>query len=337
MSSLSRKHLIWFCHGAATMLDAGLPVTRVLEVLSTQAQRGNLGTKIARMKNAVAAGNNFTEAAELQHAFPPLFLQLVSVGEESGTLERTLAELGRYYEFQQRLWRSFIGQVALPAMQYVAAVAIIAFATYILNSIGNEPGGLNMRIGVPGGSATILAAGYGVPVLVILAYLTLLKPLGATRGVHEVLLQLPVIGNVTRSLALARFSLVMQLLLESATPVPRGLIRAAESTNNGAFAARGKKMAAAVEGGSTLTEALEGTGLFPREYIEVIRIAEESGKASERFGWLAVHHAERSERALKILGTALAWLVWVIVAAFIASFIFAFFVRYIGMLNNASR
>ena len=96
-------------------------------------------------------------------------------------------------------------------------------------------------------------------------------------------------------------------------------------------------MAAAVEGGSTLTEALEGTGLFPREYIEVIRIAEESGKASERFGWLAVHHAERSERALKILGTALAWLVWVIVAAFIASFIFAFFVRYIGMLNNASR
>jgi type IV pilus assembly protein PilC len=324
MSGLSRKDLIWFCHGAATMLDAGLPVTRVLEVLSSQAQRGNLGTKIARMKNAVAAGNNFTEAAELQHAFPPLFLQLVSVGEESGTLERTLAELGRYYEFQQRLWRSFIGQVALPVMQYVAAVAIIAFATYIISSLNGHPGGY----------VGILVTGYGVPAAVIFSYLYLLKPLGATRPVHEVLLRVPIIGNAARSLALARFSLVMQLLLESATPVPRGLLRAAESTNNGAFAARGKKMAAAVEGGSTLTEALEGAGLFPREYIEVVRIAEESGKASERFGWLAVHHAERSENALKALGTALAWLVWVIVAAFIISFIVRIFAQYVGTLNS---
>lgn len=337
MSGLSRKHLIWFCHGAATMLDAGLPVTRVLEVLSSQAQRGALGRRIARMKDAVAAGSNFTEAAEQQGAFPPLFLQLVSVGEESGTLDRTLAELGRYYEFQQRLWRSFVARVSLPVMQYVAAVAVIALATYILNSIGNEPGGFKMLGKIPGGSAGILAAGYGIPVFVILAYVFLLRPLGATRAVHEVLLQMPVIGNVTRSLALARFSLVMQLLLESATPVGRGLIRAAEATNNPAFAARGDKMAAAVEGGSTMTEAIERTRLFPREYVEVVRIAEDSGKLSERFGWLAAHHAERSERALQVLGTALAWLVWVVVAAFIISFIFRIFSQYLGNVYGQMR
>ena len=149
---------------------------------------------------------------------------------------------------------------------------------------------------------------------------------------HEVLLRLPVVGNVTRSLALARFSLVLQLLMESATPIGRALERAAEATNNAAFAARGKRMADAVEGGANLTEALERTGLFPREYVEVVRIAEESGKMSERFGWLAAHNADRAEAALQALGTALAWLVWAVVAAFIISFIFRIFSRYVGAL-----
>jgi type IV pilus assembly protein PilC len=323
MFGMSRKQLIWFCHGAATMLDAGLPVIRVLEVLSGQAP-GRLGSKVAGMKRAVEAGDNLTEAAEKQGIFPPLFLQLVSVGEESGTLERTLAELGRYYEFQQRLWRSFLSRVTLPAVQYIVAVAIISFATYIIN----------LLTGHPGGFARIMVPGYGIPVALICAYVFLLKPLGATRIVHEVLLQVPVIGNVMRSLALARFSLVLQLLLESARPVGRGLVRAAEATGNGAFAARGKKMAAAVEGGATLTDAMGRTGLFPREYIEVVRIAEESGKMSERFGWLAAHHAESAESALQALGTALAWLVWAIVAAFIISFIFRIFSQYVGTLNR---
>ncbi len=321
MFGIPRKKLIWFCHGAATMLDAGLPVIRVLEVLSAQAP-GRLGAKIARMKAAVEAGDNLTEAAEKQHIFPPLFLQLVSVGEESGTLERTMGELGRYYEFQQRLWRSFVSRVTLPVVQYIVAVAVVAFATHIINSL----------MGGPTGVGRIMLPGYGIPVAIVCAYVFLLKPLGASRLVHEVLLRLPVVGSVTRSLALARFSLVLQLLMEAATPVGRALERAALATNNAAFAARGKGMADAVEGGANLTEALERTGLFPREYIEVIRIGEESGKMSERFGWLAAHNADRAEAALQALGTALAWLVWAVVAAFIISFIFRIFSRYVGAL-----
>ncbi len=222
MFGMSRKQLIWFCHGAATMLDAGLPVIRVLDVLSGQAP-GGLGAKIARIKMRVEAGDNLTDAAEKQHIFPPLFLQLVSVGEESGTLERTMAELGRYYEFQQRLWRSFISRVTLPVAQYIIAVAVIAVATHIINSLS----------GGPTGFARIMVPGYGIPIAIVLAYLFLLKPLGATRIVHEVLLQIPVVNNVTRSMALARFSLVLQLLMESATPIGRALERAAEATNNG--------------------------------------------------------------------------------------------------------
>jgi len=324
MFGISRKQLIWFCHGAATMLDAGLPVIRVLEVLSGQA-RGSLAARISRMKASVEAGTDLTEAARRQGIFPQLFLELVSVGEESGTLEQAFAELARYYEFQQRLRRSFVGRTALPALQYVAAVAIISFALHIINSLNDQPGELGRH----------LALGYGIPLALILGYFFLLKPLGATRAVHEVVLRLPVVGNVARSLALARFSLVMQLLLESAVPVTRGIERAAAATGNGAFAARGKRMAAAVEGGTTLTEALQRTGLFPREYVEVVRIAEESGKMSERFGWLAAHHADRAEHAMQALGTALAWLVWVVVAAFIISFIFRIFSQYVGALNRA--
>ena len=136
-----------------------------------------------------------------------------------------------------------------------------------------------------------------------------------------------------RSLALARFSLIMYLMYEAGVLIGEALGKSLEGTNNGAFAARARRATATIEHG-TLTEALEGTGLFPLEYLQIIAVAEESGKLSERLEWLASHYADKSEAALRALVTVIARLIYLAVACVIVYFIFKFFTRYAGQVGG---
>jgi type IV pilus assembly protein PilC len=323
---ITLKQMIWLCRTMGTMLDAGLPMSRVLAVLSSQAS-GQMRLALGRVQSGVEGGETLTEALQATGAFQPFFVQLVSAGETSGALDKTFAELARFYEFQQRIWRYFLGQIALPVMQYVAAVAIISFARFVLRMLAGGHGGL-----ISG-----LLIGYGIPVLLVVLYLVAVKQLGGTRLVHEVVLQIPLLGGVMRSLALARFSLVLYLMYEGGVPVAESLRRAFEGTNNGAFAARAGIAVRAVEKGGTLTDALLATGLFPPEYMEVISVAEESGKVSERLDWLAKNYGERAETAMGALVNVAAKLIYACVAIIIIIFIFRIFTGYLGQLQGAGR
>lgn len=326
MFGTSRRQMIWLANSMATMLDAGLPVSRILAVLARQA-RGALRGCLIRAGARIERGDTLCEALAAEGRFPPLFISLVGVGEASGTLERTVGEAARFFELQQRLWRSFIARIVWPVAQYVLAVAVVAFAMYILAALGQP-------MGDPRG---VLILGYGVPAGLVAFYVLFGPALGAARAAQELVLKLPVLGGVARGLALARFSLLMHLMMEAGAPTPQTLRQAFEGTNNRVFAARAHRAIATVEQGGTLSNALSATALFPVEYIEVAVIAEESGKLSERFAWLANHHTERTEFALTALARVATILVWLIVAAVIIYFIFTIFMGYVGTLNKLAR
>ncbi len=327
MFGLSRKDLIRLCHDLGTMLDAGLPVTRALSVLCEQSPASRLGRIAARATGRVNAGESLAEAFEHSGPFPPLLIQLVDAGERSGTLERTLRELQRYFEFRRRTWRSFLAQIALPVLQYVVAIAVVAFVSYILGMLTGQ-----RRFGGP---TVVLAVGYGGPLVLIAAYVAASNLLGALRLFHEAALQLPVVGYVMRSMALARFSLVLYLMYEAGLPIGEALRRSFDATGNRAFAARGRRVAKAVGEGATLAEAIGESRLFPAQYTHIIEIAEQSGKLSERLDWLARHHAARAEESLSVLGKALGWLVWAGVAAVIIYFIVSIFMGYVSAIQGA--
>jgi type IV pilus assembly protein PilC len=243
-----------------------------------------------------------------------------------------LDELGRLFELQHRLWRRFLAKIALPVLQYILAVAVLALVRYITNM-------LSARSGTPGiftGDVNImLVLGYGIPLALVAFYFFIVKPLGGKRMWHEALLRIPLLGRVAQSLALARFSLVLHLMYEAGFPIEEALVRSFHATGNGAFAARGPAVAEAVLAGATLTEALVASRLFPNEYLEVLSVAEESGTVSERLEWLAGNYAERAEAAMGVLVTALACLIWACVAAFIIYFIITFFIKYVSEINGA--
>jgi type II secretory pathway component PulF len=308
----------------ATMLEAGVPISRVLHVLKRQA-RGRMGAALERVEERIQRGENLVESMRQESGFPDLMVDMLEVGETSGFLARTLGEAGRYYEFLLSLWRRFLSRIAWPAAQYVVAVAVVALAFTLLAGLGQDMGS----------PTVVLVLGYGVPLLAASAYFLVVRPLGHTRVVHEALLRIPMAGRVSRSLALARFSLLMHLMSEAGVSLIEALPRAMRGTGNGAFAARSGQAADVVKQGGTLTEALGEAGVFPEDYLAMVAVAEESGKLAERFDWLARQYSERADASLSAATHIVSATIWIMVVVVIVVFIFMFAGNYVSGLKQA--
>jgi type II secretory pathway component PulF len=321
----SSKQFAALCGTFATMLEAGVPIERVIQVAGEQGRSAVLRRAMADCARRIKAGSSLADALKAQRCMPALLVNLADVGERSGSLERVFRELAALYEFQSQLWRRFFGRLVLPALQYVVAVFVASLAFHIFSTLNDGPPRLALG----------LALGYGIPAALVLFYLLVVKPLAGARACHEVVLRIPFAGGAARALALARFSLVMHLMLEAAVPMRETLEGSFNATGNGAFAARGKAAADAVLGDATLTRALADTGLFPRDYLEIVAVGEETGTFSERFDWLAKQYGEKAETTMIVLATVAARAIWLIVAAFIVFFIFVMFSRYVAILDGA--
>src|SRR5579871_1565883 len=132
---LSIKDLIDLCRSMRYSLASGLTLRDVMDLLSTNGPP-RLRPVAAQISKELKAGWSLQDAIGKQaHVFPPLFLALTAVGEESGNLPEVLTELEKYYRVQQKLRRDFIDQISWPVVQLVLAVFVIAGLILVLGII----------------------------------------------------------------------------------------------------------------------------------------------------------------------------------------------------------
>lgn len=322
----SNKNLSHVFDNISTMLEAGVPIERVLRVSADQAGSRPLARALHDARDLVAGGTNLTDALQSQECLPSLAIHLIEAGEASGHTEQVCAELSDYYEFQHQMWKTFLGNLLMPALQYVLAIFVLALLQYVMSMIAGDGG-------IQAASLT-LVIGYGIPVGLVSIYFLSTRLLQGSAMVHKLLLSTPVIKDVARSLALARFSLVMHIMLTAGIPVVEASQKAFEATGNTIFSRQSSKVEDAVQEGSDLANALAVTELFPRQYLEVVSVAEESGTLSERFEWLAREHQKKARRYLSGMMTVLSYVIWALVAGFIIVSIFSIAAGYIGKINQ---
>ena len=324
MFGISTKKLLWVSNTMSSMLDAGLPVSRVLQVLQDQAGKHRLRGQLRQVAQRVSSGDSLAQAFDSSGNWPALFIRFIAIGEETGRLDRITSELSRFYETRLRVRRQFISQMMLPVLQYVAAVFIVSAALYILNSVTGAPTHLARNLGL----------GYGIPVaLGILYYLMHVEVLPG-RWFQEVLLQVPGLRSVVRNAALARFSRTMHLTLAAGLPIKECLDCSFQATDNQAYLARFDRFRAAVEDGQPLAPLFRSSSLFPDNFGHVVAVGEEAGKLTEKFEWLADNYTEEYERSLSTFASIVARAMYAVVALIIIIMIFKMFSMYAGSLSG---
>lgn len=340
-SQVRLKQLTFLCRSLSTSLHAGLPIIKAFDLAAGKAFDPRLQHVMRDVVAQLKSGEDVATALRSHTGvFPELMTDMVSVAEQTGALPEVLASLADHYENNLRLRKDFYGQIALPVIQFVAAIVIIAGLIFLLGMIAtsrnSEPFDV-LGFGLTGaaGAVTWLTF-WGIALATLfIGYKVASASLQGQQIVHEFLLNIPVIGGCMRAFAIARFSWAFHLTQEAGMPIEDSLDASFRATANGAFTARKPQVISDVMEGEQLTDALGHTHLFPQEFIEIVHVAETSGTVPETLHRLSPQFEDQARRSLRALATAAGWLIWLSVASFIIFLIFRIAMWYVNLLQGA--
>ena len=159
MARISTGSLIKLCHRVGTAVRSGIDARRVWEMEERHAS-GSLKSALGVVKSRVSEGGMIAEAMHSQNGyFPPMFVQMVDVGEQTGKLDEVLLRLAEHYEHQTSMKRIFWFGIAWPLLQLVAAILVIGLVIYITGIIADTRGGEALDLlgwGLTGTSGAII-------------------------------------------------------------------------------------------------------------------------------------------------------------------------------------
>jgi type IV pilus assembly protein PilC len=326
--------LIEFSRALRHNLSAGLTLRRVLR---QQAERGSMAIRpvAERISEQLEQGESFEQALKGEKAaFPPLFISLAAVGEQSGGLPEVLTELEKYFVLQQRLQREFLRQITWPMLQFLIAPFVIAGMIFILGIFNSSFDPLGFGLTGTRGALIFLLGYFGAFGLLILAYYVITRTLKQRELVDTFLLRLWVIGPTMQAMAMTRLCVSLYLTTESGMPIANALRLSMRGTGNTAFTAREDQMRESIRNGEDLALALRKTGVFPEDFLNIVESAEEGGRVSEIMRHQTEFYEEETRRRLTILTTTASWTVYALVACLIIFMIFRIFISYISLLDS---
>ncbi len=273
--------------------------------------------------------------------FPPLFRQMVEIGEISGQLDRTYARLAKHYDRSLVVQRNFLSRLAWPMFQLGMALLVVGLLIWIMGILPINTGAKGVQVdilslGLTGTSGLIvylnmlIVAGIGL----LLFFEAFRRGVGWTRAMRRAVLQIPIVGGAFKTLALSRFTWALQLVLDTPMDLRRALPLALEATGNDYYAQHGSGVAKRIEQGETLHDALKATGVLPGELLDSIEVGEKSGRLVETMERQSAEYQERAGAAISILAQTVGILIWLFVGGVILMLIFRIFSFYVGQINS---
>lgn len=336
------KTLANFSRTMARMLEAGVDVRKALKSAAARGGDSRLEQALQQISRSVAAGEAIADAlSETGRLFPPLFRDLVHVGELTGNLPDVFASLARYYETRMKQLSSLRSAIAWPVIQLVAAVCIIGLLIFILGLL--PPAGADGRpfdvtgLGLAGtpGAVTWLGCWAGSAIAGWILWKYTRNNLVSQEAVDPLLLRIPVVGNCLRDFAVSRFAWCFSLTQKSGMSIKPSLECSLKAAENGAFTRAFPWIWSDLSEGDTLTDALAQSRLFSAEFIQFVATAEETGTVPEQLERMSHLFEEQAQRSMSRLTSVFTGVVWFMTAGLIVFFILRLAMIYVGILNDA--
>lgn len=333
--------LAQLCRRLATSIEAGIEIRQVWQREASGRVSSALRKRLQLVSDAVARGETLNDAlSETGSYFPALFREMVNVGEETGKLSEVFRQLTANYEHHLQLRRNFMAAIAWPAMQFFMAVAVVGFLIWIMGVIGSVTGTKPIDIlgfGLVGNQGLLLylvflACVTGAAVFV---YQAVRRGVLWTRPLQKAVLQAPGLGPCLQTLALARMAWTLYVTLETGMDLRRALPLSLRSTRNARYTEDSDEVVKSVMAGWEVSEALDATGAYPRDFLDTLAVGEQSGQVPESMAVLSRQYQDQAQRALGVLTVFAGFAVWAMVAALIILLIFRIFSFYLGTINDA--
>jgi type IV pilus assembly protein PilC len=312
---VAAKNLAVFTRQFSVMIDAGLPLVQCLDILGSQEEDKNFAFVIMATRTDVESGASLADAMRKHpKTFDPLFTNMIAAGEAGGILDTILKRLATYIEKAVKL----AGQVK-SAMIYPIAVIIIAGGVVgvilwkVIPTFAALFSGLGADLPLPTRIVIALsdnlvrffpflfvaggAAAYG--------FKTYYATENGRRVIDSTVLKMPVLGNIMRKIAVARFCRTLSTLISSGVPILDGLDITAKTAGNAIVEDAIMVTRKSIERGETISAPLKDTKVFPSMVTQMIGVGEATGALDTMLGKIADFYEEEVDTAVAGLLTLL--------------------------------
>jgi type IV pilus assembly protein PilC len=305
------KDLILFTRQFSTMIDAGLPLMQGLEILASQSENPTFKKILNQVKSDVEGGASLADALQKHpKVFDKLYSNLVAAGEMGGILDTILQRLAGFIEKNAKLVSKVKGAMFYPAIVMVIAVlVIVVMLVFVIptfaemfTSFGGELPGLTQGVidlsNFLRGNWYWLLGGVGVFVFAF-------KKIKATdRGeyvIDKLMLRMPVIGDLLRKVAVARFTRTLGTMISSGVPILDGLDIVAKTAGNRIVEDAINATRASISEGKTIAEPLLQSGVFPPMVCQMVSVGESTGALDAMLEKIADFYDEEVDAAVEAL------------------------------------
>lgn len=313
--SFSKTELILFTTQLATMLKAGLPITRALRAISLQVENKNFAKALDDIRISVEKGRTFYNSlAMYPNYFDDVYVATVRIGEVSGNLSEILFKLAEHIEKDEDVRQKIKNATLYPKIVFFAIItAIVILITFVIPKFADLYRSFRTELPLPTkiliSISDFFVKNWYLPVFLILIlffiYFYLTKTKSGKKIFHPLLLKLPIFGIITKKIIMVRFSRFFSLLFSSGIVITNILDLLKNIIDNVVFVEKLDIVKENIVSGASLAQSVEKTGFFTPLVQEMIAVGEETGGLDDMLKKVADFYENDLDFTIKRLTTLL--------------------------------
>lgn len=314
----------------STLIGAGFPLVSAIDSLIPQSKSHAFQRVVAQIKDSIVEGNSFAASLSLfPNIFPPLYINMVSAGETSGTLEIVMDRLADLMEKQEALKNKITTALAYPLLMAAMSILVVFFLlTNVIPTIANLFEEVGQAMPTPtriliGSSEFVISYWWMILIMItalVFVYHRLSKTERGRYAIDRALLKIPGFGKLAQKLAAARFARTLGSLLENGVNMLTALDIVRNIVGNTIIRDAIAEAAQEVGKGQALGYSLGETKVFPSLTIQMIQVGEQSGELEKMLNRVADVYENDVENTIMKL-TSLLEPIMIVVMAVIIGFI----------------
>ena len=315
---LNLEKFLIFNQQFVTLIRAGLPILRALDLLAERLTDARLGRFIRNVRDEVKNGVLLSEAFRRQGVFPPIYVTSVLAGERSGSLAEVIERYIAYQKLVLAVRKKLMVSLLYPSVLLVLVLALMVFlVTHVVPNFAILYS--SMSADLPALTQFLIAAGTAAKNYVIFALAAVLlagfgfrwwsRSEAARQQLDRLKFRTPVLGRIWNMYQVAQFARLLSTLLVGGIPLLQALETASESMSSGLMRKSLEKTRKMVREGQPLSASLSATGIFPTLAVDMAEVGESTGALPAMLNSVAEFYEEdvnlRTAAALALIEPAI--------------------------------
>lgn len=307
--NLHREELAIFSRQMQLLHQAGVPIVEALKQLAGLSKLRSFSEALNSVSDFLEKGESLSTALRhFPHIFPPLMVNIVQIGEDTGHLSDSFGYIFQYLEFEINNAKQFKAAFRYPL--FVLSSIIFAFLIlnlFVIPTFARSYA--NLQFSLPWQTRLLIATSnffsnfkYYLLFIVIAGSILFFRYIKTPTGKYrwnKFLLHIPVIGKLFKRIILIRFCQIFAIILKSGLPLNQGLSMVKSTIANTYIVRQIEETEVAIESGTPFTQAITKIELFSPLELQILAVGERSGELSPALSYIANFHTQEIEFDLK--------------------------------------